>query len=101
MAERPSREGSRREPSTDPEPTADELEQRQRPDGSIEAQEVVDDGSDEPLTPDMIEQRERLDGSLEQPGTVEEESDEPLSPDMIEQRRVVEDDDEFDDREGE
>jgi hypothetical protein len=44
------------------------------------------------LSPDELEQRQRADGTWEEPSVVDDDSDEPLTPDMIEQRQVVEDD---------
>jgi hypothetical protein len=84
MAER-----SRREPT--PELTADELEQRQRADGTWEPSTTTT-STDGPLSPDQLEQRQRLDGSFDD-GTDDLEVDGPLTPDMIEQRQVIEDDD--------
>lgn len=85
-------------PDTAADLTPDEIEQRQRPDGTVEAAGVADPGLDGPLTPDMVEQRQRADG------TVEDTRDDPdgiLSADVLEQRQVVEtDDDEVDDRGG-
>jgi hypothetical protein len=81
-------ERSQREPRS--ELTADEVEQRQRADGTWEEPTITgpDDG---PLTPDQIEQRRGLDGSLE--GAPDDlASDVPLTPDVLEQRQVVEDD---------
>jgi hypothetical protein len=44
-------------------------------------------------SPDELEQRQRADGTWEEPSVVDDEDvDEPLTPDMIEQRQVVEDD---------
>jgi hypothetical protein len=84
MAER-----SQREPT--PELTADELEQRQRADGTWEPSTTTAP-IDEPLSPDQLEQRQRLDGSFDD-GAHDVEADGPLTPDMIEQRQVIEDDD--------
>jgi hypothetical protein len=47
-----------------------------------------------PLTPDELEQRQRADGTFESDSAFDEEVDEPLTPDMIEQRQVIEADDE-------
>jgi hypothetical protein len=71
--------------------TPDEVEQRQRADGTYEEPTSADD-TDEPLSPDMLEQRRRYDGTFDEPDEVPDEP--PLSPDMIEQRQVVEYDDE-------
>lgn len=76
----------------EPARSADELEQRQRPDGTFEDEPEGDEAA-EPLSPDVLEQRRRADGELDPPGAVDA-SDEPLTPDMIEQRQVVEEDDE-------
>jgi hypothetical protein len=84
MAER-----SRREPT--PELSADELEQRQRDEGTWEPATTVT-SADEPLSPDQLEQRQRLDGSFDDEDRYED-ADGPLTPDMIEQRQVIEDDD--------
>jgi hypothetical protein len=71
--------------------SADQLEQRQRPDGSLEEPDTIDDASGGPLSPDEIEQRQRLDGSVAT-GTLQS-SGEPLDPDELEQRQEVADDD--------
>jgi hypothetical protein len=44
------------------------------------------------LSPDELEQRQRADGTWEETSVVDDDADEPLTPDMIEQRQVVEDD---------
>lgn len=77
----------------DAELSPDEVEQRQRPDGSLE-EEPVDETAAEPLSPDEIEQRQAPDGTIEGHTTILDPSDEPLSPDEIEQRQSVGDDDE-------
>lgn len=77
--------------------TPDELEQRQRPDGTYEEETAV--GADGPLDPDEIEQRQDADGTVGSPGTLDEETDEPLDPDEIDQRRVVESDEDDEPRE--
>lgn len=74
--------------------TADEVEQRQRLDGSFEESETVRRDTTEPLPPDVLEQRQRIDGTVDQGGRFDEPSDEPLSPDQLEQRERLEDDDE-------
>lgn len=79
----------------DAELTPDEVEQRQRPDGSVD-EEPVDETAESPLSPDEIEQRQRPDGGVEGHTTVEDPSGEPLTPDEIEQRQRVGDDDEED-----
>ena len=77
--------------------TADMVEQRQRPDGTVEEGDPFERGADRPLSPDMIEQRQRPDGSLVERGDPEF-GDEPLTADMIEQRQVVDDDTDEDPR---
>jgi hypothetical protein len=52
------------------------------------------------LTPDELEQRQRADGTFEEDPALEDVPDHPLTPDEIEQRQVVEDDDEGDRRDG-
>jgi hypothetical protein len=76
--------------------TPDELEQRQRPDGTIDDPDLVDDGAaGDVTTPDELEQRQRLDGAVV---SAEDVPDEPVTPDVLEQRQAVGDDDEDDDR---
>lgn len=72
--------------------TPDELEQRQRADGTYERDTSVDSGLGEPLDPDEVEQRQGADGTLGDPGLLDDPTDEPLDADEIDQRRVVEDD---------
>lgn len=45
-----------------------------------------------PLTADELEQRQRADGTFEPPGPIDEVPDRPLTPDEVEQRQIVEDD---------
>lgn len=71
--------------------TADELEQRQRADGSYET-DLEAEAPSEAAAPDVIEQRQRADGRVESSDVVGDLPDHPLSPDEIEQRLVVEDD---------
>jgi hypothetical protein len=52
------------------------------------------------LTPDELEQRQRADGTFEEDTPLEDLPDRPLTPDEIEQRQVVEGDDEDDRRDG-
>ena len=47
----------------------------------------------EPRSPDEIEQRQRLDGTLEEPTTIDEDAQDVRSPDELEQRQIIEDDD--------
>lgn len=89
--DRPARDASDR---TDAELSADELEQRQRPDGTFDEPTTVGGSASDPLTPDELEQRQRADGSYEDVGTVDDPSSDPLTPDELEQRGVLEDDDE-------
>lgn len=42
------------------------------------------------LSPDELEQRQRADGSYEEDATADEDLDQPLTPDEIEQRQIVE-----------
>lgn len=84
MADRPSH----RKPAA--ELTPDELEQRQRADGTWEEPSSFDDAG-APPSPDVLEQRQRLDGTVDR--SAYGDSDEPLTPDMIEQRQEIEDDD--------
>lgn len=77
-----------RSPQT-PEPSPDELEQRQRLDGTYETD---DDRPGEGLDPDVLEQRRRADGSFDR-DELDDVTGEPLDPDVIEQRRGVGDDD--------
>lgn len=76
----------------DTELTADEVEQRQRPDGSVG--DEVDATDEGPLSADEVEQRQRPDGTLEGRTTVEETSSDPLTPDELDQRRRISEDDE-------
>jgi hypothetical protein len=81
---------ARPNPEPSSEPTPDQLEQRQRVDGTWEPSNPIGPGDDVPHTPDELEQRQRLDGSFD---TRDEPAGEVLTPDMIEQRQLVEDDD--------
>ena len=80
--------------------TPDMIEQRQRPDGSVEDLDPFERGADQPLSPDMIEQRQGPDGALVERGDPDL-GEGPLTPDMIEQRQVIDDDDGDEDRRGE
>jgi hypothetical protein len=51
------------------------------------------------LTPDELEQRQRADGTFDDDPVLEDLPDRPLTPDEIEQRQVVEGDDEDEPRE--
>jgi hypothetical protein len=83
----------RSNPEPSSELTPDELEQRQRADGTWEPSTTIGAGDDVPRTPDEFEQRQRLDGTFD---TRDEHTDEVLTPDMIEQRQLVEHDDDED-----
>lgn len=69
----------------------DELEQRQRLDGSLDEPSTIA-GEEGPLDPDELEQRRRADGSVDE-ATEREGADAPRSPDELEQRQVLEEDD--------
>lgn len=69
----------------------DELEQRQRLDGSLDEPSAIA-GEEGPLDPDELEQRRRADGSIDD-DTARAGADAPRSPDELEQRQVVEEDD--------
>lgn len=76
--------------------TPDELEQRQRADGSYEQDATADEDLDRPLTPDEIEQRQDAGGTVGSPDPLDDRSGDHLEPDEIDQRRVVEIDDDDD-----
>lgn len=66
--------------------TPDEIEQRQRADGTVESDRPAPPDEDAPRSPDEIEQRQTDDDEVD---VLEEEPGRPLSPDEIEQRQVV------------
>lgn len=77
---------------TPPDPrTPDEIEQRQRPDGTVESDTPRRRTEDAPLSPDQIEQRQSVTPD-EDDGFEDVEG--PLDPDEIEQRLAVGGDDE-------
>lgn len=79
------------------EPSPDEVEQRQRPDGSVEEPPPPRVDPDLAESPDVLEQRRRADGTFDEE-PVDEDLEGPVSPDVLEQRQVVEYDDEDDPR---
>lgn len=75
--------------------TPDELEQRQRPDGTIDDTDLVGADAADVTTPDELEQRQRPDGAVVTREDVR--GDEVVTADVLEQRQAVGDDDEDDD----
>jgi hypothetical protein len=76
--------------------TPDELEQRQRPDGTIDDTDLVGaDAAGDVTSPDELEQRQRPDGAVVTGEDVR--GDEVVSADVLEQRQLVGDNDEDDD----
>lgn len=87
MAQGPTNRGSL------PPLSPDELEQRQRADGTFETPELGADTPGQVADPDVIEQHQRADGRVEGDDLVGGDvPDRPLSPDELEQRLVVDDD---------